>query len=127
MKHRRVFVTQLAAFVRKFHQTGYRHRDLYFSHIFYTKTGDFYMIDLARAFKPALLARRFQIKDIAQLYYSAPGSHFSRSDRVRFYLAYTARRRLAAEDKTFIRKVIAKANRMARHDRRHGRNVPFAG
>jgi len=126
LKQRRYFIIQLAAFVRKFHQTGYRHRDLYFSHIFHDSNGVFHLIDLARAFRPALLRRRFQIKDIAQIHYSAPAEYFFRSDRLRFYLAYTAQRKLTTSDKAFIREVLAKANRMARHDRKHGRDVPFA-
>jgi len=127
LKRRRDFIAELAAFVRKFHQTGYRHRDLYFSHIFYDSNAGFHLIDLARAFRPALLRRRFQIKDIAQIHYSAPAEYFSRSDRLRFYLAYHAKKRLSNRDKAFIRQVLAKADRMARHDRKHGRDVPFAG
>ncbi len=126
LKSARDFIARLAAFVRKFHNTGYCHRDLYFSHIFYRTDGNLYLIDLARAFKPAVLRRRFLIKDIAQIHYSAPAAHFSRSDRLRFYLAYTARNRLTRRDKPFIRKVLAKTNRMAKHDRKHGRCVPFA-
>jgi heptosyltransferase-2 len=126
LKSRRDFIARLASFVRKFHNTGYCHRDLYLSHIFYRTDATFYLIDLARAFKPTVLRRRFLIKDIAQIHYSAPAAHFSRSDRLRFYLAYAARNRLTAPDKAFIRKVLAKANRMAEHDRKHGRCVPFA-
>jgi len=127
LKLRRNFIIQSAAFIRKFHETNYRHRDLYFSHIFYSDTGEFYLIDLARVFRPIILRRRFQIKDIAQLYYSAPGKHFSKTDRMRFYMAYTGQKRLTKKDKIFIRKVINKAERMARHDIKHGRVVPFAG
>ncbi|GAH60308.1 unnamed protein product, partial [marine sediment metagenome] len=29
------------------------------------------------------------------------------------------------KDKLFIRKVVSKAKRMARHDKKHGRPVPF--
>lgn len=123
---RRNFIAQLAAFVRKFHQTDYRHRDLYFSHIFHDNTGSFHLIDLARAFKPNILRRRFQVKDIAQVYYSAPGKYFSNTDRMRFYLGYTDQTTLSGKDKVFIRKVIKKANRMARHDIKHGKVVPFA-
>lgn len=124
---RRNFIVQSAAFIKKFHETNYRHRDLYLSHIFYSDTGEFYLIDLARVFGPIVLRRRFQIKDIAQVYYSAPGKHFSKTDRMRFYMAYTGQKRLTKKDKIFIRKVINKAERMARHDIRHGRVVPFAG
>jgi len=126
LKLRRNFIAKLGAFVKRFHATDYRHRDLYFSHIFYSGSGVFHLIDLARAFKPAVLDRRFLVKDIAQVYYSAPGKYFSRSDRLRFYFAYTGRDKLTAKDKAFIRKVIDKTKWMARHDRKHGRPVPFA-
>jgi heptosyltransferase-2 len=126
LKLRRNFITQLAGFVKRFHETNYRHRDLYFSHIFYGAAGRFYLIDLARAFKPALFAERFRLKDVAQLCYSAPARYFSRTDRLRFYLSYRAAGKLTAEDKVFIGKVINKAKQMARHDVKHGRAVPFA-
>ncbi|MHC4745440.1 MAG: lipopolysaccharide heptosyltransferase II, partial [Planctomycetota bacterium] len=45
LKLRRDFIARLGAFIAKFHQTGYRHRDLYFSHIFCSSAGEFYLID----------------------------------------------------------------------------------
>jgi heptosyltransferase-2 len=125
LKLRRNFIAQLAAFVKKFHETNYRHRDLYLSHIFYDDNGRFYLIDLARAFKPGLFAERFRIKDVAQVYYSVQGSYFSKTDRLRFYLGYTGHSRLTGKDKVFIRKVINKTRRMAQHDIKRGRAVPF--
>jgi len=86
----------------------------------------FYLIDLARAFKPMLFSERFRIKDIAQVHYSTAARHFSRTDRLRFYLAYSGHDKLTGKDKVFIRKVVNKARRMARHDIKHGRAVPFA-
>jgi len=127
LKLRRHFIVQAAAFIKKFHDTNYRHRDLYFSHIFYDESDKFFLIDLARVFRPILLRKRFQIKDIAQVYYSASGKHFSRTDRLRFYMTYAAQNKLRRIDKIFIRKVINKAEQMAKHDRKHGRTVPFAG
>ena len=126
LRLRRSFITQLAGFIRIFHEIDYRHRDLYLSHVFYSDSGDFYLIDLARAFKPIVFSRRFRIKDIAQLYYSAPAKYFSRTDRLRFYVGYIGREeKLTGKDKTFIRRVINKARRMARHDVKHSREVPF--
>jgi heptosyltransferase-2 len=125
LKLRRNFIAQLAAFVKRFHQTQYCHRDLYFSHIFYNDNGMFSLIDLARTFKPAFFAQRFRIKDIAQIYYSAPGRFFSKTDRLRFYLGYTGRSKITKGDKIFIRKVINKTKQMARHDIKHNRIVPF--
>ena len=125
LKQRREFIAGLAGFIRKFHETNYRHRDLYLSHIFYSDTGNFYLIDLARAFQPIILTRRFQIKDIAQIYYSSPGKFFSRTDRMRFYMNYAERHKLTMTDKAFILKIINKAQQMARHDSKHGRYAPF--
>jgi hypothetical protein len=50
---------------------------------------------------------------------------FSRTDRLRFYLAYVGRTELLPEDKAFIRRVVRKALRMARHNRKRGNHVPF--
>ncbi|MHC4463115.1 MAG: lipopolysaccharide kinase InaA family protein [Planctomycetota bacterium] len=125
LKLQRSFIAQLSAFIRKFHETDYRHRDLYLSHIFYSDSGNFYLIDLARAFKPIVWRRRFRIKDIAQVYYSAPATYFSNTDRLRFYVGYTGQSKLTKKDKVFVRKVINKAKRMARHDIKHSRSVPF--
>lgn len=125
LRRRREFIMRLARFIKQFHETGYRHRDLYFSHIFYGDKGGFFLIDLARVFRPLVLGRRFRIKDLAQVYYSAPGRYFSRTDRLRFYLTYAGRSRLTRDDKVFVRQVVAKAQRIARREKKHGRQVPF--
>ena len=98
LRGRRGFIYCLADFISRFHDTGYRHRDLYLAHIFHSSSGKFYLIDLARCFRPAL----------------------------RFYLAYAGREKLGPQDKAFIRRVLKKANRMARHNRKHDRPIPFA-
>ena len=125
LRQQRNFIDRLAQFAKKFHATGYRHRDFYLAHIFYSDDGTFYLIDLQRAFKPRILDERFRVKDISQLYYSAPGSAFSRTDRLRFYKSYTGKKSLNARDKAFIRKVVRKANRIARRETKYGRLVPF--
>ncbi|RKY06269.1 MAG: hypothetical protein DRP65_11980 [Planctomycetota bacterium] len=126
LKRRNAFIEGLAEFVRRFHEAGFRHCDLYFSHIFYGDGGELYLIDLQRVFKPWVLKERFRVKDISQLYYSAPARYFSRADRLRFYLRYADQKRLGADDKRFIRKVNARAKRMSAHDAKHGRTVGFA-
>lgn len=118
------FIRKLAEFVKRFHDTGYRHRDLYFSHIFRDTMGQFFLIDLSRTFRPLCLAHYFRIKDIAQLYYSAPAKFFSKTDRLRFYLCYSDRKKLDSKDKHFIKKVINKVRRIARHDKKHNRYIP---
>ena len=125
LRQKRTFIGQLGQFAKKFHATGYRHRDFYLAHIFYSDDGTFYLIDLQRAFKPRILAKRFRIKDISQLYYSAPGSAFSKTDRLRFYKSYAGKESLDRRDKALIRKVVKKANCIAKRETKYGRLVPF--
>ena len=87
--------------------------------------GRFYLIDLARVFTPALFSEIYRVKDVAQLHYSAPAKYFSKTDRLRFLRAYLGREKLNAGDKVFVRHIAGKAGRMARHDAKHGRAVPF--
>lgn len=121
---RRKFIDELAAFTSKFHNNGFCHRDYYLTHIFWGE-GGFEMIDLQRVFKPHLLAWRYRLKDIAQLYYSAPGSVYTYSERLRFYKRYLGKDKLNAFDRWFIRQVKKKAQRIAAHDEKQGRVPPF--
>ncbi|NQV32362.1 MAG: hypothetical protein HQ515_06685, partial [Phycisphaeraceae bacterium] len=125
LKPQRDFLQKLARFVKRFHALGYRHRDLYLSHIFRNPQGDLFLIDLARAFEPRLRKERFLIKDLAQLHFSLPGHAFTRTDRLRLYLAYVEQTRLDACDKLFIKKLLAKVSRMTRHDLKRGKTVPY--
>jgi heptosyltransferase-2 len=125
LHQRKNFIKNLAAFIRKFHKTGFRHRDLYLCHIFCNPQSQFTLIDLNRAFKPRFFPGRYLTKDLAQLYYSAPGKTFTKSDRLRFFLAYLQKDKLSKEDKVLIKKIKSKAQKMAKHDRKHGRIPPF--
>jgi tRNA A-37 threonylcarbamoyl transferase component Bud32 len=116
LKMRREFIRQLATFVKKFHDTGFCHRDLYLCHIFRTGEGAFCLIDLARAFRPSLFGSRYRVKDVAQMNYSAAGGLFSNTDRMRFYFAYAGKSKLTSQDKSFIKRMIHKTRRIARHD-----------
>ncbi|HOK95666.1 MAG TPA: lipopolysaccharide kinase InaA family protein [Anaerohalosphaeraceae bacterium] len=118
-------ICRLADFVRRFHATGYRHQDLYLSHLFLSDEQILYLIDLHRTFKPRMRSRYYQVKDIAQLHYSSPAAKISRSDRLRFFRAYVQREKLTAQDKELLRQVHSKALCMARHNRKHGRICPF--
>ena len=123
---RKQFILDLADFVRRFHNTGYRHRDLYLCHIFHSEETGFHLIDLNRVFKPMIFASRFTIKDLAQLHYSSPGNIFTDTDRLRFYLQYAKKQKLSRFDKFFTKQIRFKAWKIAEHDIRHGRTVPFA-
>jgi heptose I phosphotransferase len=119
------FIKKLAEFVRKFHDTGFRHRDLYLCHIFCNSKMQFTLIDLARAFKPLFFSKKYLIKDLAELYYSAPGNEISKTDKLRFFLFYLRKSKLSFSDKIMIRQIKNKAKRMAKHSRKHNIAVPF--
>lgn len=124
-RERKAFIGEVASLVRRFHAAGYRHRDLYLAHIFLSGQ-TLYLIDLHRAFKPRLLKHRYTIKDLSQLHYSSPGDRVTQTDRLRFFRAYTGRSDLTFFDRMTLRQIYRKAWRMADHDLRHGRTVPFA-
>jgi heptose I phosphotransferase len=125
-KEQLTFLYQLADFARRFHATGYCHRDFYLCHIFYSPDSVLSLIDLQRAFVPKLFRGRWILKDLSQLYYSAPGDIISRADRLRFYLRYIQKDRLNSFDRQWIRKLKRRAWRMADRDIRRGKEAPFA-
>jgi len=113
-------IGKLAELVGRLHGQGFFHRDLYLSHIFLCRNeaGEerLCLIDLQRVFRPKFYQRRWRIKDLAQLYYSA-GGFFSRADMLRFLREYARIVHLQATDKTLARAVWRKAQRIARHDK----------
>ena len=115
---RNKFINELAQSIKTFHNTGFRHMDLYFSHIFYDDKNSFYLIDLSRVFKPAIMTEYYRVKDISQLFYSASSKYFSNTDRLRFYFAYADCDHLSDTDKSFIKKVINKVRRIEHHDKK---------
>lgn len=116
-------IVRLARFVCAFHSTGLCHRDLYLCHIFYHhppgEAPEFTLIDLARCHRPRLRRLRWMIKDLSQLDASARQIGISRSDRLRFLLAYLGLQRGARRARFYARRIQAKSDwilqRIARH------------
>jgi len=120
LRDQKVLIDKIAKLIRKLHEGGYYHRDLYLSHIFLCRDhkGEerLSLIDLQRVFRPVLRKRRWQVKDLAQLYYSAV-PYFSRTDMIRFIRAYYEDSRLDTKQKRLMRAIYRKAEKIARHDR----------
>lgn len=73
---------RLARVVRRLHDSGHVHRDLYASHVFLDDSADeprIHLIDLARMFAPRWRRFRWYIKDLAQLKYSMPAAWVEQS------------------------------------------------
>ncbi len=119
---RRRWIRQLAELIGRFHKSGFCHRDLYLSHIFIGFRNDgepvFYLIDLARCFKPYLRKRRWVIKDLSALNYSSPARIISNTDRMRFLRAYLDVPKIDKKNKKLIYDIIKKTKRIERHNRK---------
>ncbi len=119
-RRRRELIEQLADLIRHFHAGGTVHRDLYLSHIFIREQGErawFYLIDLARVFRPIRSRRRrWTIKDLSQLLYSTRqyAPFVTRTDCVRFLRRYLGDGKLDAMDKRLARDVMRKADGIAK-------------
>jgi heptose I phosphotransferase len=125
---RHEWIRSVAELVGRLHAACLCHRDLYLSHI-YVRPGtigrtQFTLIDLQRLFAPRWRLRRWRVKDLAQLNYSAPIRLVTRADRWRFLCTYLP---AASRDERrwWMHDIVAKSRRIARHDRR--RRARLAG
>jgi hypothetical protein len=112
-------IRQVARVASAFHNRGYNHRDLYCCHFFIRPAaGDNYdvnLIDLHRVEQRRWFRRRWLVKDLAQLAYSAPRERISCKHKLAFIKQYLGVRKLRPCDKRLIRQVLAKCDFMERH------------
>lgn len=85
-KHK--LILQLADISRTLHSNGVCHRDYYLCHFLRTADGGLTVIDLHRALVKSNLGRRWVIKDIAGLYFSALDCGLTQRDLYRFMHRY---------------------------------------
>lgn len=116
-RKKRQLISNIAALARKFHGSGMNHQDFYLNHFFLGHDGTLYLLDLQRVGRKSQISGHYRIKDLAQLAYSSLCvGGVSRSDRMRFFLAYLGHRSLQSKDKALAQHVAAKVRRIARHD-----------
>ena len=109
---------QVATLAGGFHRAGYNHRDLYCCHFFISESEpgqfDVKLIDLQRVQRRRRFRRRWLVKDLAQLAYSAPRDRIKCTHKLAFMRHYLGVRKLRADDKRLIRQVLAKQRLMER-------------
>jgi hypothetical protein len=113
---RRTLIGRVAKVARTMHAAGLHHQDFYLGHLMWEQAGEprrMYVIDLGRVqpHRP-WFARRWIVKDLAQLNYSAV--NVRRTEKLRFLLGYV-QRPLAKGDRQLIRGILRKTSRIARH------------
>ncbi len=127
----RLLVT-LAGAAGRMHAAGINHRDFYLCH-FHLDPATLgerhprcHLIDLHRAQLRARTPRRWRVKDLAALYFSAMDCGLEQRDLLRFIRRYSGGGlREALADRALWRQVQRRANRLYR--REHGRAPPRAG
>eukprot|EP00913_Durusdinium_trenchii_P008975 g8441.t1 len=113
-------VEGIARIARTMHSAGLHHQDFYLTHLLLpAEQGEnqIHVIDLGRARRRKRLSRRWIVKDLAQLNYSA--GLFSEADRSRFLQTYFGRP-VTAADRPLLRRIERKTDRIARHSRKNG-------
>ena len=106
------------AIVRRLHERGWFHRDLYLQHFLIPCAADrpLVLIDVARARWSRSPARRWLVKDLAALQLSAPKS-VTRTERLRFLRGWLEGQGVREQNawKRWARDVAVKAERLGAH------------
>jgi tRNA A-37 threonylcarbamoyl transferase component Bud32 len=114
--------TRLASLLRRMHDTRFCHNDLNWRNVLIRTEGEFeiFIFDSpsGRRWPPPFLRFR-RIKDLAHLD-KLGRRYLSRTQRLRFYLAYAERTRLNEDDKNTVRGVL---KRYRRSDNQQPRNI----
>lgn len=138
--YRRRLIRRIAEIARRLHRNGVNHRDFYLCHFLLKTQGgagrtdggdtELHLIDLHRVQLRRRTPRRWIIKDIGGLYFSAMDIGLTRRDLLRFIRWYTGQPlRVALTDHArFWRRVQARAERLYRSEwGRRPRGAPFNG
>lgn len=121
---RRQMIAQVATVARGMHASRLHHQDFYLGHLMQPEQPSerqpepLYVIDLGRVRRHrSLFARRWIVKDLAQLNYSAKTAR--RTERLRFLKEYLGRP-LVRSDLPLVRGILSKSARIAKHTAKNG-------
>ena len=115
LEKKRGILKNLADITRKMHNAGINHRDYYLCHILLDSKEKLYVIDLHRVDVGDSIGKRWMVKDLAALLFSSLEVPVTHGQRLAFYKRYMQISRLSADDKTLIRLIVKKCNKIARH------------
>ncbi len=120
---KRVLIRRLARIARTLHENGVNHRDFYICHFLMRQPWDgsdaglhLYVIDLHRVQCRSRTPRRWIVKDIGSLYFSAMELNLTRRDLLLFMREYRQRplRQIFADEAGFWRQVQQRADALYR-------------
>lgn len=123
-KRKRTLIAKIADLASRMHFVNFAHQDFYLVHMFIkeNENDNIFLIDLQRLVMQSKLARRWRVKDLGQLLFSAR-PFISNSDILYFWEIYTQTegKRLYS-DRKLIRSIFRKAARIKRHDNKKRSN-----
>ena len=117
-RHKWLLLERVARMTRQLHEHGLNHRDLYICHFLLQLPWDgteddlhLYLIDLHRMQQHRRLPRRWRVKDVGSLYFSAMNIGLGKRDLLRFLRLYhdLPLRRIFREQGDFLRAVERRA------------------
>jgi heptose I phosphotransferase len=110
-------IRDVARLARTMHQAGLHHQDFYLGHLMLSKSdpNQLFIIDLGRVRKQTPLSRRWIVKDLAQLDFSAD---VSPRERLRFLKEYLGGP-LTRKDRSLMASIQSKKTMIARHSRKN--------
>lgn len=111
-------IESVARVTRRMHRAGYNHRDFYGCHVFVRESAperfEVRLIDLQRLQCRRWFRRRWLVKDLAQLSWSASWSAVQSTHRLAFMKTYLDVTKLRPTDKRLIREIVNKQQIMQR-------------
>lgn len=117
---RHELISRVAGIARRMHAAGLHHQDFYLNHMLWCgkpEALDIRVIDLGRVRKPRRLSRRWILKDLAQLDFSA--RKLSCADRLRFLRLYLGRP-FRPDDRWLVRGIVLKSRHIGAHTAKNG-------
>lgn len=117
-RRKRRLIAKIAELAGRAHKIGLGHQDFYLVHLFVlpNQDDDVFLIDLQRMIMKNPLPKRWIVKDLAQLLFSASGI-VSKTDIWRFWLVYTdILTPNLRKNRSFINSVLSKATKIRDHD-----------
>jgi heptose I phosphotransferase len=115
LETKKKILENLADITRRMHNAGINHRDYYLCHILVDNPESLYVIDLHRVNVGDKVGKRWRVKDLAALLFSSLEVPVTHGQRLAFYKRYMQISRLSSDDKTLIRLIVKKCDKIARH------------
>ena len=118
LREKRSLLWDLGDLARRLHRGGLTHMDLYLNHIFVRETASgekvLHLIDLQRVARRRFFKRRWIVKDLAAILYSARKLPLSRTDFARIFMAYFDGK-ITPQARGLLASAMSRADRMAAH------------